>query len=256
LEELLPEVVPDEAVDEEVCAGAEDTRKVTHMSQTLDPFTGMERMTHIPSEEQIVTLHDALHKRELPDVDNHSWDVTTGKDNHDAEENQEHVRLLPKLPLGTESLGFHLFELQNDPCIDDNEHNEGDDCGGKQSEIGFVELDIVAVLPKLCRPDEGNPLLHVQIYFLRPVEMFPSMFSLPFDFSLEELGYVEDEAEQEDGENVEPGLAIVWRIVERVTDTQEPLDGDGHCHENCCVHCDVGEGINKMWKGHDEHIVL
>ena len=64
------------------------------------------------------------------------------------------------------------------------------------------------------------------------------------NFCLEELGRVDDDAEEEDWEDVVPGLPVLRRQVERVADAQEPLDGDGHGHEDGPAQADVGDRVD------------
>ena len=188
-------------------------------------------MIRFPISHQLVALHDALHVGELPDVDHHPGHVAADEGDDDAEQHQEHVHLFPQLSVRPKPLWFHMAEVDNDPQVDEDEGQEGNDGGAEEPEVRPVEFDVVTVMSKFCCPVgryTDHHFLIVHIIQLCPVQLkvvefvlcvvqlvlgipvgASGYFRVPVDFALQELGDVEDEAEEEDGQDVEPGLSVV-----------------------------------------------
>ena len=73
----------------------------------------------------------------------------------------------------------------------------------------------------------------------------------PLYVSLEELGEIDHNAEEGDGDDVIPGLPVLGRQVEGIADPEEPLNGDGHRHEDCPTQADVGDGVDDEGEADD-----
>ena len=118
---------------------------------------------------------------------------------------------------------------------------------GRYADADFLIVHVIQLRPVQLKVVEF--VLHVvQLILVVPVGN-GGYFRVPVDFALQELGDVKDEAEEEDGQDVEPGLPVVGGKVEWIADAQEPLYRDRHRHEDRCVHCDACEGEND---GHGE----
>ena len=197
---------------------------MTDVVETLDPLWRKKGSA------KLVAGHDALDVGEFPDVDHHPWHVAADEDDHDAEQHQEHVHLLPQLPVRPESLGLDMAEVHDDPGVDEDERQEGDDCSAEESEVRPIELDVVAVLSKLCCSERWDTDTHllvvniivqdgsVQLKVVEPILWVDWIYWIPVDFALQELRDVEEEGQKEDWQDVEPGFSVVRGEVEWVAD--------------------------------------
>ena len=64
--------------------------------------------------------------------------------------------------------------------------------------------------------------------------------------SLKELWEIDHNAEEGYRDDVVPRLPVLGRQVEGVADAEKPLNGDGHCHEDCPAQADVGDGVDDV----------
>ena len=91
------------------------------------------------------------------------WSVATDKDHDDAEENHEHVHFLPQLPLRSKRFWLEFVEVCYDFKVDGQQCDEGNNDSEEHSAVGHVVFDVVAVLPEICRPVDGDVIKPCQV---------------------------------------------------------------------------------------------
>ena len=74
------------------------------MGEALNPFFGKKLMIYLLIHEEVITLHNVLQVIKLPDVNDCPGCVATDEDDDNAQQDHEHVHLLPQLPLGSKRL--------------------------------------------------------------------------------------------------------------------------------------------------------
>ena len=161
MEKLSPKVVSNKAVNEEIEAGVENAGEVGNMRQADNPFCRKKRVGTCVLVKLFIAMNNALNMGKLPNINNHTGGVATDEGDHNAQQHQEHVQLLPQLPLGSKSLGFQFLQFTENPAVDGDKGDERNDGGGEESEVSDVELDVVAVLPQLGCPVSWNPLINL-----------------------------------------------------------------------------------------------
>jgi len=93
-------------------------------------------------------------------------------------------------------------------------------------------------------------ILHGDVWALFPQPFNCFEITVPEDVRLEEFSDVDNDAEDEDGDNVEPTLSVLRWEMERVADSKKSLQRYGDGHKNRPTHPDVGKWIEEVRK-HD-----
>ena len=64
---------------------------------------------------------------------------------------------------------------------------------------------------------------------------------VPANNGIEKSWDVDEDGDQDDGQDVVPGLPGVWWELQRIADTEEPLDRYGEGHEDAASQADVAK---------------
>ena len=92
------------AINEKIDARVQNCCEVRDVGEALNPFLGKKLVIYLFVHQEVITFDNVLQVIELPDVDDGPGCVAADEDDHDAQEDHEHVHLLPKLPLRSKRL--------------------------------------------------------------------------------------------------------------------------------------------------------
>ena len=160
LEKLPPECVADEAVDDKVDAGVENVETVGDVGEAPDPPLGEEGVVDQPLLKQVVALDDVVEVGELPDVDDDARHLATEEHNHDAQEDEEEIDLLPQPAFRSEPLHLDIANVHDDLGVENEHRKDGYEGGAEDSAPHDIVLDVVAVESEICWLVGGDSWRH------------------------------------------------------------------------------------------------
>ena len=203
--ELATECVPHETVDDEVGRRVEDHHGVGDVGQDLTPEL---------REPERLALDDFLHVAELVHIHDNPCGVAQEEYQHNAEEDQAKVDLLPLSPGRAKPLDLGGAEVKDNASVQVEQQDHGDHRSGEEAGPHYIGSNVCFVLPQVGRAVRGAAVL------VTPVQP-----------DLHELGDVDGKRDEPHRHDVEPRLTGMRR-QHGMAQAQVALNGDGHRHED------------------------
>ena len=230
--ELLPELGPDDAVDEQVGGGVDHQENIGEESNKNTP-------NGESTKKRILAKFNEIKNKDLMHVENQAREVTEDECGHNHNEDERQVLLLisPSIPPPSNS------KIYVD--VEDGDGHKRKDAKNHQTQPIMIICDVEMICTKFCDINKNI-----------------SNFILGH-LALKKLWYVEDDSKEGDGKEiseqatpVRSGVGEYLVIIERMIDCYVAFCGHSDCHEDGASQGDGVERVEDVGEQEDVSICL